>query len=577
MRLFPRPRPRPRSRPRPGPPPSRRSARYAARALAVPAAALALVAATVATALPARADTVTPATAPPLRFVSHNICGSECSDPTKGYDDRERIDSIVAQASVTTWNADQIFLQEVCGPQYEAVLARLAPLGFNGFYSATLTGDDPSCGDGDYGNAVLVRGPITETLDLDLTVGPEVEPVKVPCVKNYVQNRANWACSVHLYWREPALRLREAEKLAARAEAWQDAGIPVVLGGDFNASPRTAPLSEFYDPTVNDGAHGAFIEADETDTDFFDPAACTVGTDPRCRSGELTRQDKKLDYLFFSSRHFKSPKGDALPDAPAVSDHRMLRGAASWADCGTIAASAPALFRRDASGALFRYAGRGDGTLAGACKTGSGWNVIREVVRLPGTTTLAALDDDGALWHYPADAAGAYKGSTRVRAATGWSAYDLLLAPGDFSGDGRPDLVTRDTKGDLWLHAGNGAASYGSPLKIGNGWNVYDRLLAPGDLTGDGRPDLLGRDAAGDLYLYRGNGSGGYAPRVKTASGLKAFDALTTPGDLTGDGRADLLARDSRDTLFLLKGTGAGAFAAPVKVGTGYPAGELLF
>ncbi|MCX5192412.1 hypothetical protein OOK31_00665 [Streptomyces sp. NBC_00249] len=68
-------------------------------------------------------------------------------------------------------------------------------------------------------------------------------------------------------------------------------------------------------------------------------------------------------------------------------------------------------------------------------------------------------------------------GTARVRAATGWSPYDLLLAPGDFSGDGRQDLIARDADGDLWLHTGTGAGSYASPVKIGNGWNVYDLLL----------------------------------------------------------------------------------------------------
>ncbi|MBT2447826.1 VCBS repeat-containing protein [Streptomyces sp. ISL-43] len=539
-------------------------------------AALALAGA-VALALPAHADTVTASTAPPLRFVSYNICGHECGDQLEGYDDEKRIDTVVAQASVSTWNADQIFLQEVCRPQYDKILARLGPLGFKGMYSATLTGADPSCAGADYGNAVFVRGPVTETLELDLTVGGEVEPVKVPCVRNYIQNRVNWACSVHLYWRDPSIRLLEAKKLAAQAKTWQDQGIPVVLGGDFNAGPRTAPLSEFYDPGVDDGAHGTFIEADETDTEFFDPAACAVGTDPRCRSGEPTREDKKLDYLFFSSKHFQSPVGDVLPPDSVVSDHRMVRGAASWADCATFAPATGALFRRDSSGALFRYTARGDGTLAAACKTGSGWSGMKEVVRLPGTTTLAALDGNGTLWHYPADASHAYTGATRVQAATGWSPHDLLVSPGDFSGDGTADLITRDAGGDLWLHTGSGGSAYAAPVKIGNSWNIYDLLFSPGDFSGDGKTDLLGRDSVGDLYLYKGNGSGGYAPRLKVASGLAGYDAMTHPGDVNSDGKADLLARDTAGGLFLLKGNGTGGFAAPVKAGTGYPAGELLF
>ncbi|MDD9377691.1 FG-GAP-like repeat-containing protein [Streptomyces sp. ZAF1911] len=542
---------------------------------AVGSAVLALAALAVG-AVPAQADTVSASTAPPLRFVSYNICGNVCSGAS--YDQQKRIDSIVAQAAVTTWNADQIFLQEVCRPQYDEVLKRLAPQGFRGSYSATLTGNPSVCGGHDYGNAVLVRGPVSESVELDLTVGGEREPIKVPCVKNYVQNRLNWACSVHLYWDDGTLAAPEAERLAAQAKTWQDQGIPVVLGGDFNHSPRTSSLTPFYDTAINDNARGTFIEADETDGDFFDPAACTVGQEQRCRSGETTRDGKKLDYVFFSSKHFKSPKGDALALDPAVSDHQMVRGAATWADCGTFAPAAGALFSRDESGALFRYSGRGGSSLAAACKTGSGWQNIARVVRLNGTTTLAAVDSAGALWHYPADATGAYAGSTRVSAGTGWGAGDTLVSPGDFSGDGRADLITRAADGGLWLHKGTAAAAYAAPVKIGTNWNIYADLFSPGDFTGDGRADLIGRESAGDLYLYKGDGAGGYAPRLKIASGMTGYDAMLSPGDITADGKADLLARDTAGGLFLLKGNSTGdGFGAPVKIGSGYPAGGLLF
>ncbi|MFD0270977.1 endonuclease/exonuclease/phosphatase family protein [Streptomyces sp. NPDC127106] len=287
---------------------------------------------------PARADTVTPDSAPALRFVSYNICGNMCgADP---YDNERRIDGVVAQAVATTWNADQVFLQEVCRPQYDEILRRLAPLGFHGSYGATLAGRASVCGGADYGNAVLVKGPVTDSTELDLTVGGETEPITVPCVRTLLQGRTSWACSVHLFWDDGTLAAPEAEELASQAEAWEARGIPVVLGGDFNHSPRTSTLTPFYDPSVGDDGQGVFLEADETDTDFFDPAACTAGTDRLCRSGEPTWKEKKIDYIFFSACHFTSPRGDALPLDPSVSDHRMLRGAAAWGHCGPLGTSA---------------------------------------------------------------------------------------------------------------------------------------------------------------------------------------------------------------------------------------------
>ena len=46
------------------------------------------------------------------------------------------------------------------------------------------------------------------------------------------------------------------------------------------------------------------------------------------------------------------------------------------------------------------------------------------------------------------------------------------------------------------------------PVRLGGGWNVMNALFTPGDFTGDGRPDILARKTNGDLMLYRGNGAG---------------------------------------------------------------------
>ncbi|UQW99348.1 hypothetical protein [Streptomyces sp. RerS4] len=142
-----------------------------------------------------------------------------------------------------------------------------------------MPGGNPSiCGGADYGNAVLVKGPLSETMVLDLTVGEETEPIIVPCVKTYTQSRANWACSVHLYWNDATLREQEA-------------------------------ASSFYAPGVGDGGSGIFIEADATDRDHFVATPCGDGR-ACCRGGEATYENSKIDYLFLSERHFKNAKAD---------------------------------------------------------------------------------------------------------------------------------------------------------------------------------------------------------------------------------------------------------------------------
>lgn len=544
------------------------------------------------------ADEVPAETAPPLRFVSYNICGNMCGDPAK-FDNARRVSTVVGEAAGGGWNADQIFLQEVCGHQYDAIDAALSPRGFTGFFTPVKTGQTNICaipgkpGEpqrySQYGMAVLVKGLVVEKKVLKLRQGAESEDIDVPCVKNYTQYRLNWACSVHLYWNDSALNAKEAVVLAAQAKAWEDAGVPVVLGGDFNGQPWTTATSPFYEAANGQGATGSFLEADETDKDFFQPRPCTAENRVRCRSGEGTFQDgRKLDYVFVSARSFKDVRGDSLDLDPKVSDHRLLRATAAWRDCGPLSgadggANAGAdggVLRRDASGALFRYAGKGTGPVPGAlaapCKVGTGWNIVRLVARQQ--QTLVAVDAEGALWHYPADPeTGGYSGSSRVRVGSAWQSMNALLAPGDFSGDGHADLIGRDTSGTLWLYPGDGAGGYGARAKIGNGWGAYNTLLAPGDFTGDGRADLIGRDADGALWLYRGDGAGSYAAREKVGHGWGIYPALFAPGDVTGDGRPDLTGRDADGKLWLYGGDGAGSYGARVQVGNGYPAGELLF
>ena len=482
--------------------------RLASLVTALGATVLAIAAAVTAPA--AGADTLPASTPAPLRYVSYNICGNACAD-SQGYDNQKRIDTVVAQASAGTWNVDEIFLQEVCRPQYNAVLAGLAPLGFSGSYAPTLTGRADVCSGADYGVAVLVKGSISDSRVLDLTVGAETEPIKVPCVRAYVQNRANWACSVHLYWSDPALGQQEAQELAAQAKSWRDAGTPVVLGGDFNAGPRTATTSQFYDTAGNDGGTGIFTEADQSDKGYYDASVC-VSTAPACRSGQPTFNTHKIDYLFLSSGDFSQVQEDVVPQDTTVSDHRMVRGAAYWADCGPTTGNA--VYRRDASGALYRYTGRPGGTVTGACKVGTGWNGMRLVTR--DGRDLMAVDTAGTLWRYPVTPAdGSYSGATRIAEGNGWQTYDQLLAPGDFTGDGRADLIGRDGTGILWLYAGNGVGGYSPRTQIGNGWQTYSALAAPGDLDGDGRADLVGRDTNGTLWFYAGNGAGYYSPRTQ--------------------------------------------------------------
>ncbi|WP_329055741.1 trypsin-like serine protease [Streptomyces violaceus] len=162
------------------------------------------------------------------------------------------------------------------------------------------------------------------------------------------------------------------------------------------------------------------------------------------------------------------------------------------------------------------------------------------------------------------------------RIADNWKTRTRIITPGDVTGDYLPDLLSVDSAGVMWIYPGKGNGTFAPRVKIGSGWNQYNSVRGHGDFTGDGKTDLIARSKTGShIYLYKGTGkagSGAFSARVKvrTWSGYNAFDAT---GDITGDGKADFLARTPGGTLYLYPGTGKATseiFATRKSVGTDF-------
>ncbi|MFB7940789.1 FG-GAP-like repeat-containing protein [Streptomyces sp. NPDC056049] len=182
---------------------------------------------------------------------------------------------------------------------------------------------------------------------------------------------------------------------------------------------------------------------------------------------------------------------------------------------------------------------------------------------------LLARDKVGRLWWLPGQGNGKLVGG-------GWNAMNALTRHGDFTGDGKEDVIAREAStGKLWLYPGSGTGTLGSRKLIGTGgWNSLTRITAFGDLTGDRRSDVLAVEkSTGKLYLYPGTSSGALGARKLIGSGgWTSMDALTATGDVTGDGRADLVARQpSTGQLWLYRGK-TGALGSRTLLGGGWNA-----
>ncbi|MER7950440.1 FG-GAP-like repeat-containing protein [Streptomyces sp. NPDC096079] len=173
----------------------------------------------------------------------------------------------------------------------------------------------------------------------------------------------------------------------------------------------------------------------------------------------------------------------------------------------------------------------------------------------------------GRLWFLPGD------GSGRLVGTGGWNVFNALVRHGDFSRDGREDVIARETStGKLWLYPGTGTGGLGARKLIGSGgWNAMSRIAAFGDMTGDARADLLAVEkSTGKLWLYPGTSTGTLGARkLIGAGGWNGMNALVGVGDMNGDGRADLYAREaSTGKLWLYPGKAA-ALGSRVLVGSG--------
>lgn len=314
------------------------------------------------------------------------------------------------------------------------------------------------------------------------------------------------------------------------------------------------------------------------------------------------------------------PSADRIQVAGDWSRYNQVIGGGDYNANGTAD-----LIARGYDGTLYYFEGNGDGTFGAAQSIGTGWGVVTQFAGAGnppnfGKSGLFARTADGTLYYY--DTTGLGKLSAKILVGQGWDRsfsrlthavslrangesdliehstydghlyndgkyaqddpdiaggsklYNLVIGPGDLSGDGKSDMLARSSTALYYYGgAGTGLSVQGRVQIGGSGWMQFNQIVGAGDLTGDGRADLVARSSEG-LFLYSGTGTAATPFGAKAqvgGTGWSQYSNLAAPGDINGDGIADLLASNSAGQLYFYAGTGQAAtpFAARVMIGSG--------
>ncbi|MCX4576023.1 VCBS repeat-containing protein [Streptomyces sp. NBC_01571] len=162
---------------------------------------------------------------------------------------------------------------------------------------------------------------------------------------------------------------------------------------------------------------------------------------------------------------------------------------------------------------------------------GTGWNAY-DVLTSPGDLTgdrrpdlLARKASTGDIYLFAAKSDGTLAAGKRIR--TAWKGYTKIVGAGDLNGDGIGDVLARDKAGTLYRYNGTGTGPLKDRVKVFSGWGAsYNAIVGVGDITGDGKSDLVERDTSGNVYRNAGTGTGSFGSRVKIASGWQGYRGL---------------------------------------------------
>ena len=183
------------------------------------------------------------------------------------------------------------------------------------------------------------------------------------------------------------------------------------------------------------------------------------------------------------------------------------------------------------AGDLLLYAGDGHGWVTNGRVIGKGWTTYSQVIA-PGDWNgdgepdlMGVRKSTGELVFYAGLGGGSFRPGVVI--GRGWDQAAQVTGVGDLDGDGRADLAVlmKGTTGEVRVYHSLSGGGFGPTTVAASGWTGVRMMRGVGDYTADGRPDLVVVRSDGALLLYPGNGSTFGSART-IGAGWQALDLL---------------------------------------------------